>query len=55
MHDVIIVNDDLEVAYRELEEFIFGKGKFAGAVGEKQKTQEQGAGDAEKAGVSVQD
>ncbi|PQE17292.1 guanylate kinase protein [Rutstroemia sp. NJR-2017a BVV2] len=35
VHDVIIVNDDLEVAYQELEDFIFGKGKFAGAGGEK--------------------
>ncbi|KAM3074643.1 guanylate kinase [Clarireedia jacksonii] len=34
VHDVIIVNDDLEVAYQELEDFIFGKGKFTG-TGEK--------------------
>jgi guanylate kinase len=35
VHDVIIVNDDLEVAYQELEDFIFGKGKFAGTGAEK--------------------
>ena len=33
MHDLIIVNDDLQKAYLELEAFIFGK------------TQEQSAGD----------
>jgi guanylate kinase len=43
-HDLIIVNDDLETAYKELEEFIF-----------KKKTQEQGAKDENAAGVSVQD
>jgi guanylate kinase len=43
-HDLIIVNDDLETAYKELEEFIF-----------KKKTQEQGAKDESAAGVSVQD
>jgi guanylate kinase len=43
-HDLIIVNDDLETAYKELEEFIF-----------KEKTQEQGAKDENAAGVSVQD
>ena len=42
-HDLIIVNDDLETAYKELEEFIF------------KKTQEQGAKDENAAGVSVQD
>lgn len=25
VHDIIIVNDDLEKAYTEMEEFIFGK------------------------------
>jgi guanylate kinase len=44
VHDLIIVNDDLETAYKELEEFIF-----------KKKTQEQGAKDESAAGVSVQD
>jgi len=43
-HDLIIVNDDLETAYKELEEFIF-----------KKKTQEQGAKNENAAGVSVQD
>jgi guanylate kinase len=42
-HDLIIVNDDLETAYKELEEFIF------------KKTREQGAKDENAAGVSVQD
>ncbi|KAA8571458.1 hypothetical protein EYC84_001458 [Monilinia fructicola] len=41
VHDKIIVNDDLDVAYKELEDFIFGKG------GE--------AADASEAGVSVRD
>jgi guanylate kinase len=44
VHDLIIVNDDLENAYKELEEFIFTP-----------RTQEQGAKDESKAGVSVQD
>ncbi|EKD16488.1 uncharacterized protein L3040_001224 [Drepanopeziza brunnea f. sp. 'multigermtubi'] len=48
VHDVVIVNDDLEVAYRELEEFVFAKGDV-------KKTQEQEAGDESKAGVSVLD
>jgi guanylate kinase len=43
-HDIIIVNDDLEKAYQELEAFIF-----------KEKTQEQSAKDGSKAGESVQD
>lgn len=43
VHDVVIVNDDLEKAYAELEDFVFGRGKFAGAK------------DAEKAGESVRD
>jgi guanylate kinase len=43
-HDLIIVNDDLETAYKELEEFIF-----------KKRTQEQGAKDENSAEVSVQD
>jgi len=43
-HDIIIVNDDLEKAYQELEAFIF-----------KPKTQEQSAKDGSKAGESVQD
>ncbi|KAF8862380.1 guanylate kinase [Acephala macrosclerotiorum] len=42
-HNLIIVNDDLEKAYQELESFIF-----------KDRTQDQEAGDASKA-VSVQD
>ncbi|KAB8300908.1 hypothetical protein EYC80_002834 [Monilinia laxa] len=41
VHDKIIVNDDLDVAYKELEAFIFGRG------GE--------AADASEAGVSVRD
>jgi guanylate kinase len=47
VHDTIIVNDDKEVAYRELEAFIFGKD-----VG---KTQVQLAKDGQLAGESVQD
>ncbi|KAG9234820.1 P-loop containing nucleoside triphosphate hydrolase protein [Amylocarpus encephaloides] len=43
VHDIVIVNDDLEKAYSEMETFIFGK------------TQEQGAKQGEMAGVSVQD
>ena len=43
VHDLIIVNDDLEEAYKKLEDFIF------------KNTQEQGAKDGDKAGVSVQD
>jgi hypothetical protein len=39
------VNDDLEKAYKELENFVFKGGD--------DKTQEQKAGDEEKAGVSV--
>lgn len=41
VHDKIIVNDDLEVAYKELEDYIFGKGGKAA--------------DEKEAGVSVQD
>lgn len=41
VHDKIIVNDDLEVAYKELEDYIFGKGG--------------NAADEKEAGVSVQD
>ncbi len=44
VHDLIIVNNDLENAYKELEEFIF-----------KLRTQDQAAKDGSKAGVSVQD
>jgi guanylate kinase len=44
VHDLIIVNDDLEKAYTKLEEFVF-----------KKRTQEQGAKDEEMAGISVQD
>jgi len=44
VHDLIIENDDLETAYKELEDFIF-----------KENTQDQGAKDGDKAGVSVQD
>jgi len=44
VHDMIIENDDLEKAYKELEDFIF-----------KENTQEQAAKDGDKAGVSVQD
>lgn len=43
VHDLIIVNDDLETAYKELESFIF------------KRTQEQDAKDGEMAAVSVQD
>lgn len=43
-HDVIIVNDSLDDAYKQLEDFIF-----------KARTQDQKAGDADMAGVSVQD
>ena len=45
MHDVIIVNDDLEKAYQELEDFVFGR----------TKTQDQEVADESKAGVSVED
>jgi len=44
VHDLIIVNDELEKAYSELEEFVFRK-----------RTQKQGAKNEEIAGVSVQD
>ena len=44
VHDIIIVNEDLDKAFAELKTFIFGA-----------KTQEQSAGDAAQAGVSVQD
>ena len=44
VHDLIIVNDDLEKAYQELEGFVFVK-----------RTKEQSAKDESKAGVSVQD
>jgi guanylate kinase len=44
-HDTIIVNDDKEEAYRELEAFIFRK--------EAEKTQEQPAKDGRLAGESV--
>jgi guanylate kinase len=49
VHDIVIVNDDLETAYKEMEDFIFGRGK--GTV----KTQEQDARDGGKAGESVLD
>lgn len=53
-HDLVIVNDEIDKAYAELEAFIFGDGK--GKEGkEEEKTQEQGAKDAGKAGDSVQD
>jgi guanylate kinase len=42
-HDLIIVNDELDKAYDELEAFIF-----------KEKTQDQGAKDGGKAGESVE-
>ena len=45
VHDIIVVNDDLEKAYKEIEEFIFGG----------EKTQEQGAKGGDKAGLSVKD
>ena len=44
VHDLIIVNDNLENAYTELEEFVFQK-----------RTQDQGARDEGAAGESVQD
>jgi len=43
-HDLIIVNDELDKAYDELEAFVF-----------KEKTRDQGAKDGGKAGESVQD
>lgn len=43
-HDLIIVNDDLENAYTELEQFVF-----------KQRTQEHDAKNKRTTGVSVQD
>lgn len=47
VHDLIIVNDDLEEAYKKLEEFVF--------KGNGEKTQDQSAKDGEKAGESVLD
>lgn len=47
VHDLIIVNDDLQKAYEELETFIFGKDVV--------KTQEQPAGEAKLASDSVLD
>jgi len=44
VHDIIIVNDDLDQAYKELEEFVFAK-----------RTQEQDAKDESAAGISVLD
>jgi guanylate kinase len=44
VHDLIIVNDDLEKAYTELEDFVF-----------KKRTQFQDAKDGGAAGESVQD
>jgi guanylate kinase len=46
VHDIIIVNDDLEKAYKEMEDFIFETEK---------KTQEQSAKDGEASGISVKD
>lgn len=43
-HDYTIVNDNLEKAYKELEDFVF-----------KKRTQEQDAKDETKAAVSVED
>jgi len=45
VHDVVIVNDELERAYRELEAFVFGG----------EETQKQGAKDEGKAGEGVRD
>jgi guanylate kinase len=42
VHDLIIVNDDLEKAYKELERFIF-----------ETSTQEQGAKDVDKTSISA--
>ena len=42
VHDLIIVNDDLETAYKELENFVF-------------RTTTQGPKDEDMAGVSVRD
>ncbi|KAK0106911.1 hypothetical protein ONS95_003628 [Cadophora gregata] len=50
VHDLIIVNDDLEEAYKKLEDFV-----FKGVVGGEKKTQEQSAKDGGKAGESVLD
>jgi len=47
VHDIVIVNDDKEQAYRELEYFIFGE--------EANGTQRQGAKDETRAGDSVMD
>lgn len=44
VHDLIIVNGDLETAYKQLEGFIF-----------KKRTQDQSAKDGNLAGQSVQD
>lgn len=44
VHDIIIVNDDLDKAYAELRDFIYGA-----------ETQSQPAAEGELAGKSVQD
>ncbi|TAQ91485.1 hypothetical protein B7494_g248 [Chlorociboria aeruginascens] len=45
VHDIVIVNDNLEKAYKELEEFVF----------KEKNTQEQDPKDGEEAGVSLSD
>jgi len=49
VHDSIIVNNDLDTAYVELERFVFEERK------EGKRTQEQGAKDGNMAGESVLD
>ena len=50
VHDIIIVNDDLETAYGELERFVFEEEKDKAG-----RTQEQSAKDGSMAGESVLD
>ncbi|CAL3971272.1 unnamed protein product [Diplocarpon coronariae] len=52
VHDIVIVNDDLERAYTQLEAFIFGE---EGEGRTSSKPQEQSAKDGGKAGESVLD
>jgi guanylate kinase len=55
VHDCIIVNDDLEKAYKELEDFIFeGKGELKGNRSGGGKAEEQGVKDGAIPAVSVQ-
>lgn len=52
VHDIIIVNDDLDKAYGELERYIFGDEKVEESA---DKTQDQPAAKGALAGESVKD